>query len=192
MAAATNAVQMVMLADIYQDEYSEAQLRAFTRHAMCAAHLMLQPRRSVSILPGEALFVNVLRQLRQDATSAEEDGHEPSPLIQLLTGVLQTLERSCMLKTEQNNEMINYCGTSVLDRNRNAANAAIESMSDSGRRRCALAGCGAKEAHVSHFKTCAACKAVVYCSREHQVADWPNHKAACKERAEGREPTSGA
>jgi hypothetical protein len=45
---------------------------------------------------------------------------------------------------------------------------------------CEMAGCGAKEAHVSHFGKCSACKAVSYCCREHQQADWPAHKAACK------------
>jgi len=47
-------------------------------------------------------------------------------------------------------------------------------------RRCALATCGAKEAHVSHFSRCAACKTVVYCSKECQLADWPAHRKACK------------
>jgi hypothetical protein len=45
---------------------------------------------------------------------------------------------------------------------------------------CALASCGAKEAHVKHFSHCVACKTVVYCSKEHQVADWARHKAPCK------------
>jgi len=45
---------------------------------------------------------------------------------------------------------------------------------------CAMAGCGAREAHVSHFGKCSACKAVAYCCKEHQLADWPAHKAACK------------
>ena len=49
-----------------------------------------------------------------------------------------------------------------------------------GLRSCALAGCGARERHPSHFKACAACRAVVYCSKEHQVQDWSAHKAACK------------
>jgi len=47
-------------------------------------------------------------------------------------------------------------------------------------RSCALASCGAKEAHVSHFSKCAACKTVVYCSKDCQLADWPDHKKACK------------
>ena len=45
---------------------------------------------------------------------------------------------------------------------------------------CALAGCGAKEAHPAHFKSCSACCTVVYCCQEHNVEDWPAHKAACK------------
>ena len=48
-------------------------------------------------------------------------------------------------------------------------------------RTCALAGCGATEAHPSHFSKCGACKAVMYCCKQHQQADWPAHKAACKE-----------
>ena len=56
-----------------------------------------------------------------------------------------------------------------------AAEAAVH-----GLRKCALAGCAAKEVHVSQFKRCGACRTVSFCCREHQVADWPAHKAACK------------
>jgi hypothetical protein len=49
-----------------------------------------------------------------------------------------------------------------------------------GLRSCGLASCGAKEAHVDHYKRCSACKTIVYCCKEHQLADWPAHKAACK------------
>ena len=45
-------------------------------------------------------------------------------------------------------------------------------------RRCALASCGALEAHVRHFSRCSACKTVVYCSKTCQLADWPAHKKA--------------
>ena len=47
-------------------------------------------------------------------------------------------------------------------------------------RSCALASCGALEAHVRHFSRCSACKTVVYCSKTCQLADWPAHKKACK------------
>ena len=49
-----------------------------------------------------------------------------------------------------------------------------------GLRSCALESCGEREQHPAHFKACAACKAVAYCGKEHQLADWPVHKAACK------------
>jgi len=47
-------------------------------------------------------------------------------------------------------------------------------------RSCALASCGAIEAHKSQYSRCSACKAVVYCSKTCQTADWPSHKKACK------------
>jgi hypothetical protein len=47
-------------------------------------------------------------------------------------------------------------------------------------RACALPSCGAREAHVSHFKLCAACKTVAYCSKAHQAEDWARHKTDCK------------
>jgi hypothetical protein len=50
-----------------------------------------------------------------------------------------------------------------------------------GLRVCALHNtCGAQEVHASQFKRCAACLSVVYCCKEHQVQDWPAHKAACR------------
>ena len=49
-----------------------------------------------------------------------------------------------------------------------------------GLRSCAH--CGAAEVHVAQFKRCGACKdkAVVFCGKECQTANWPSHKAACK------------
>ena len=62
----------------------------------------------------------------------------------------------------------------------NVTTTAIEAAASPGLRICALAACDAKEQHPSHFKSCAACKTVAYCCKEHQVQDWPAHKAACK------------
>jgi hypothetical protein len=56
-----------------------------------------------------------------------------------------------------------------------AAEAAVR-----GVHTCALASCASKEVHVSQFKKCGACRTVAYCCREHQLEDWPAHKAACK------------
>lgn len=32
----------------------------------------------------------------------------------------------------------------------------------------------------SELKKCASCRSIYYCSREHQLEDWPNHKQLCK------------
>ena len=45
---------------------------------------------------------------------------------------------------------------------------------------CALVTCGAREVEPLQYSKCGACKSVVYCCKEHQVADWPVHKHACK------------
>jgi len=70
--------------------------------------------------------------------------------------------------------------TSEREENRHHREAADARQEKRGLRSCGLASCGAKEAHVSHFKGCGACKTVFYCCREHQLEDWPAHKAACK------------
>jgi hypothetical protein len=46
--------------------------------------------------------------------------------------------------------------------------------------RQSCAHCGARELHVDHFKRCSACKGPRFCSKDCQLANWPQHKAACK------------
>jgi hypothetical protein len=58
--------------------------------------------------------------------------------------------------------------------------AAAAAAAAPGLRHCALASCDAREAHPSHFKSCAACRIPVYCCKAHQTEHWPSHKAACK------------
>jgi hypothetical protein len=67
----------------------------------------------------------------------------------------------------------------MADDTRVAANAAATAAAQ-GLRVCALHTCGAQEVHASNFKRCSACSGVVYCCKEHQVQDWPAHKAACR------------
>ncbi len=62
-----------------------------------------------------------------------------------------------------------------------AASAATQArLAAATLRCCSLRSCGARELHPSHYKQCGACKTVAYCCREHQLEDWPAHKAACK------------
>ena len=45
------------------------------------------------------------------------------------------------------------------------------------------ANCGKAESDDMKLKRCTACKMVRYCSRDCQVANWPQHEKACKKRA---------
>ena len=42
------------------------------------------------------------------------------------------------------------------------------------------AHCSAREVHMAQFKRCSACKGPRFCSKDCQLANWPQHKAACK------------
>jgi hypothetical protein len=61
-----------------------------------------------------------------------------------------------------------------------AAATAVATAAARGLHFCALQTCGAQEVHASQFKRCSACSGVLYCCKEHQVQDWPAHKAACR------------
>jgi hypothetical protein len=58
--------------------------------------------------------------------------------------------------------------------------AAADAVAARGLHVCALASCARQEERVLQFKRCGACRAAVYCCKEHQVADWSQHKKACK------------
>ena len=97
-------------------------------------------------------------------------------LVLQLAGAWQRLQRSGVLQTRRIEEQME-----INAPHEQAFKAAFEeSRNAPGLRSCALPGCGAKEVHPAHFKSCAACRTVVYCCREHQVAGWPAHKKACK------------
>jgi hypothetical protein len=57
---------------------------------------------------------------------------------------------------------------------------------------CARRGCDARELLPDSFKLCAACKAVCYCSREHQSHDWGAHRDACKAARAAQRSAAGA
>ena len=133
----------------------------------------MQPRGHALIAMGTELsFADALRNA---AAEAGEYGLSPGG-VQLLDGIWQQLHRSGVLQERHAEACAGMRGSKV-----DAVHAAIvKSLDAPDLRSCALPGCGAKEAHPTHFKSCAACRAVVYCCREHQVEGWPGHKKACK------------
>ena len=129
------------------------------QHIVHAAALMQQPRRHGGSLamPSEASFVSALRSAVAEASPT--NGLD-ARLVQLLADALQRLQRSSVLQAPRIDK-----GIASLDSKQQAIHqAAIEkSLNVPGLRRCALPGCGAREAHPAHFKSCAACRTVVYC-----------------------------
>ena len=96
--------------------------------------------------------------------------------MQLLAGAWQRLQRSGILQARGIDAKIQ----AERSESQKFRAAVQKSLTTPDLRSCALPGCGAKEAHPAHFKSCGACRAVVYCCREHQVAGWPAHKKARK------------
>jgi len=180
LRAAHHSICLLDYALYYEGECSAPQFQAFTQHVVHATHLMQQPRSHGTIsLISEAAFGQ-----RFSAAMANDDSgvlHLTSrglDAVQLLTAAWQRLQRSGVLEARG---LLSESTRLKLSTQREKSVAAIRAaVSAPGLRTCALAGCGAKEAHPQHFKSCAACRTVVYCCREHQVEGWPSHKKACK------------
>ena len=161
-------------------------LQSFAQHVVHAAELMQQPRRHSDVaLPAEADFTKALRDA---VAKSVANGHGAYPLVQQLADALRRLEHSGVLQPRAVEE-----GIAELAPKKQAFLAAVQkSLTAPGLRTCALPGCGAREAHPAHFKSCAACRTVVYCCREHQVAGWPSHKKACKAARKAQAEEDGA
>ena len=61
-----------------------------------------------------------------------------------------------------------------------AAARRVADLAEHGLRACALPGCGLLEACVKHFKFCSRCCSAWYCSEEHAVQHWKEHKKVCR------------
>jgi hypothetical protein len=151
------------------------QLAAPRAFVLSALALVQQPcvASTTVCISGEAYLVNKCQKLLSNSAIIDA---QPSEWAQQLRDVLQRLERTGLM---QQRGMLE--GLARSEKNLDAASAAaVASAAMHGLRCCALSSCGAREAHVSHYKMCAACKAIVYCSKAHQAEDWPAHKASCK------------
>jgi hypothetical protein len=149
---------------------SDEQANAACLFIANALDLMMRPRDLEAWLPGEPELVRLLRGFIPEMSVMDE------PETIKLCAAWRRVLRSGLLRERGIDDGIAQ-GEQQHMRVRAAANAEIAA----GRlQQCTLAGCAAHESHPSHFKRCGACRAVCYCCREHQVEDWPSHKAACK------------
>jgi hypothetical protein len=141
---------------------------------LSALELVRQPRvLNTESIGGEASLVHKCRLVF--SSSATMDAL-PAGWAQQLRDALQRVESSGLMQLRKTDEEL-----AEFLRIRSAERAAAAADADArGLRVCALSSCGAREAHVSHWKLCSACKMVVYCSKAHQAEDWPAHKRACK------------
>jgi len=175
--AASDAVRALML------NLSSASLTFLLlgRFAVSALDLFEQPRPEFwgnAPLSSENVLANYMQSLtEQCGPLLEEDGPGVlgPPAAELLarwqrfvrSGVLH--DRSVDAGAERIRSMSAATSAAI------AARLAAATL-----RCCSLGSCGARELHPGHYKQCGACKAVAYCCREHQLEDWPAHKAACK------------
>jgi len=181
LRAAYSTICLLTNARIFAAECSATQFETFAQHVVHAADLMqLLRSHGTTALIAEVPFVEKFSSAMADESGVpylQTRGVDPC-LVQLLADAWQRLQQSGVLEARGLlNERWRLEMNADSDKNTAAINAA---MTAPGLRSCALAGCGAKEAHPQHFKRCSACKLVVYCSKEHQLEAWSAHKAACK------------
>jgi hypothetical protein len=149
---------------------SDEQKHAAYLFVARALDLMARPRNFDSWMTGEPGLVEELRKLIPAVSDVDE------PATKKLCAAWRRVLRSGVLRERGIDK-----GIDATDQQHQRICAAAAADLAAGRlQQCALAGCAACESHASHFKRCGACRTVCYCCREHQVEDWPSHKAACK------------
>jgi hypothetical protein len=158
---------------------SDEQKHAAFLFLASALDLMSRPRDYESWLAGEPGLVHHLRKLIPAVSDADE------PATQKLCAAWRRLLRSGVLRAREIDDGID----AAIQQSTLTRTAAEADLAAGRLQQCALAGCAASESHVSQFKRCGACRTVVYCCREHQVADWPSHKAACKAAQKAVDPS---
>ena len=156
--------------------------RSLAAFVASAFELMAQPRELLSIVadnntcvlsagPEQLLARNARRTFQNETFCSNVDGEAFFTLVT----AWQRVERSGAIAMRQL-DADHFPTLSI----RAGLAAAAADAAVRGLHECALDTCASKEVHVSQFKRCGACRTVSYCCREHQLADWPAHKAACK------------
>ena len=114
--------------------------------------------------------------------------------VHLLTPALQRMQRNGAWQAEASESLTRLWQTMAETMHAEAEATAL------GIRTCALPGCGAMETQATRFKSCGACRAVAYCSPEHQAAHWETHRKdpacraarqAAKAKREAAQPAPG-
>jgi len=177
LRSSTAVLSLCASAYVFAEDCSAAQFQAFAQHVMHTVDLMQQPRsHGTKPMNAEVMFT---RKFTCAEAILGSNGLE-TRLVQPLKDAWQRLQRSGVLEARGMLDEILRLESGASRRAGERIAAVNAAMTAPGLRSCALAGCGAKEAHPQHFKRCSACKLVVYCSKEHQLEAWPSHKAACK------------
>jgi hypothetical protein len=139
-----------------------------------AADMFLQPRENFRyVIPGEVAFFKELRDMH-DATISSAAASRWLALLD----AWRRLEGARRLLRERHVDLMMSNAAQISGAQLSADEKAIYAAAVL--HTCALETCNAREVHESQFKKCGACRTVSYCCREHQVEDWPAHKAACK------------
>lgn len=99
-----------------------------------------------------------------------------APIMLLLQQAWRQLEHSPPMRVA----MTDVIQQSYTRGNAESRAAVCASLAEMPKRSCAH--CGAIEALHGDYKQCARCTQVRYCCKEHQVAHWATHKAACRRR----------
>jgi hypothetical protein len=142
---------------------------------VASAFDMIQLRTEGARMPEAVLVRNAQdyieeNQLFRATSSGGSEWHE------LILAAWRRLQSSSILQRRSILEQASFNAAAAAHGSATAAATAVAR----GLLVCALRICGAQEVHASHFKRCSACLSVVYCCKEHQVQDWPAHKAACR------------
>jgi hypothetical protein len=175
------AVSWLLLRQCYDDPHTmplpalaNDQLAAQHAFVLSALELVQQPRvLSTGCFGGEANLVDKCQKLVSNAAIMDA---MPAGWAQQLRDALLCVERSGAMQQRGMEESL----ADFRQKNEAAHAAGAASAAARGLRCCALSSCGAREAHVSHYKLCAACGGAAYCCKAHQAEDWPAHKHACK------------
>ena len=174
ISAAMHVLDVLGNGAYFVHECSAMQLATFAQFVVHAMDLMQVPRRQRSRFGTEVGFA---MKLSERVQLLRPRGLHPR-LAQEVTDAWRRLQQSGVLVERQLLDERVISRVTATDPAQYIALKAALIAPDL--RCCALASCGAREAHPAHFKRCTACKAVVYCGPEHQLADWPAHKAACQ------------